>query len=664
MIGDGASAHLRPVATGDAVRGGPLGDALGFAAVYFGAALLAIHLSRQPGSIATVWFANAAGIALLACRPTRHWAGLIAAAMAANLGANLAYGLPPGLAVSFLPANALEMALGGWLVRRSGTDERFDDGVGPMLRLLVAGSGWAPLAGATLGALAIAVHGLASFDSTWLQWYVGSVLGIVATLPFAMSILKCDRGRALAQLLTAPLAAFVLLTLVVGYFAPAWLHSPFIFMSLPLIGAALLLPSMATFGLATLVVVIVAAWVGYGMIEPVVPASDWHRILLYVAAVAAVVPSQLLAVVAVRQRATAKALFALNSATSEIVAFIDTRGHYRIVNRAHELYYQRSREATIGQHVSQFVPEPRYSEHVAPALKRAFEGETVQYRTVVGYAGAGQRTMEITYQPAFDELEHPIGVLAIAHDVTDLVAAQAEVERRLAELRAANENLEQFVRIASHDLREPVNTMIQFSSLIRDDHGRELSPTAATYLQHVCSGSLRMRIMLDDVLNFVRLESTEHPHLEPLDLGTVVAQALGSLQAVVTERSARVEVRPMPRALGHDTLLTLLFQNLISNAIKFVPAGRTPSVVVSAAEDDRGFVVVSVADNGIGIPAQQLPQLFTPFKRLHSRRKFEGTGMGLAICRRIATAHGGWVDIQSTPGEGSRVRVGLQRAVG
>ena len=203
--------------------------------------------------------------------------------------------------------------------------------------------------------------------------------------------------------------------------------------------------------------------------------------------------------------------------------------------------------------------------------------------------------------------------------------------------------------------------MVQFSALIRDDRGRELTPDARAYLDHVCRGSLRLRTMLDDVLNFVRLEPSQRPVLAPLPLDDVIKGVLGSLGAALRERGARVDVSPMPHVLGQETLLRLLFQNLISNAIEFVPAERAPQVVVSATENAAGAVVVSVVDNGIGIgigPAH-LAQLFQPFKRLHARRKYEGTGLGLAICKRIAAAHDGAIEIECTEGHGSRVLVTL-----
>ena len=639
-----------------------LRDVLSLGASYFALALLAIHLSCQPGSIATVWFANAVGIAYLASRPTRCWAELLSVTIAANFVANLTYGDPVALSASFLPANALEVLVGGLLVRRGGGVEHFADGAGSFIGVLVKGALLAPLVGATVGAAIIHWHGFATFGDTWDNWYIGSLLGSVATLPFALAALKRGAPLVRLQLFTLPTAAFALLCMSVAYLALRWLHFPFVYLTLPLIGAALLLSSLAAFGLALLVVLVVAAAIAFEFVDPIFPVADWRHMLFYVAAVAAIVPPQLLAVVAGRQRSTARALFALTSATSELVAFVDTRWVYRLVNRAHELYFNNRRGAMVGRHVSQVIPEPRYGELVAPALRRALAGETVQYRSVIDYAGVGVRTMEFTYQPAFDEHEHQVGVVVNAHDMTELASAQAELERRLAELRDVNESLEQFVRMASHDLREPLNTMVQFSALIRDDHGHELSTSARAYLEHVCSGSLRLRTMLDDVLSFARLDPSQRVVLEPLALEHVVAQALGSLQAAVSGCSARVEVLPMPGVLGHDTLLTMLFQNVISNAIKFVPAGRTPQVVVSATGNAAGAVVVSIVDNGIGIAAEHLPLLFEPFKRLHSRRRFEGTGLGLAICRRIAAAHGGSIEIDSAPDRGSRVRVTLQRA--
>ena len=185
---------------------------------------MAIHLSRQPVSIATVWFANAAAIAVLACRPARRWAELLGAVVAGNLGANLAYGDPLGVSATFLPANAIEVLVGTCLLRRGGAIDHLPDDAGPFMRVLLTSAVWPPLAGATIGAATIHWHGYARFTDVWDDWYVGSVLGSIAMLPFALAALKRGWPLWAAQVFTLPTAAFALLCAGVALFAMTWLQ--------------------------------------------------------------------------------------------------------------------------------------------------------------------------------------------------------------------------------------------------------------------------------------------------------------------------------------------------------------------------------------------------------------------------------------------------------
>jgi signal transduction histidine kinase len=235
------------------------------------------------------------------------------------------------------------------------------------------------------------------------------------------------------------------------------------------------------------------------------------------------------------------------------------------------------------------------------------------------------------------------------------------------ELRRANEGLEQFVRIASHDLREPLNTVVQFSGLIAHDHGAALPPNAQDWLTLVIRAGSRMRHMLDDVLHYVRMQRGFPDPGEAVPLDALLQDVQQTLAGRVLETGASIQVAPLPVVQGHETLLSLLFQNLLSNALKFMPEGRVPVIEVSAAQGVRseaGMAVITVADNGIGIAAKDLPKLFQPFSRLHLRKHYDGTGLGLALCRQIAEAHGGTVVIKSELGRGTRVVVRLPLAQG
>jgi signal transduction histidine kinase len=238
--------------------------------------------------------------------------------------------------------------------------------------------------------------------------------------------------------------------------------------------------------------------------------------------------------------------------------------------------------------------------------------------------------------------------------------SHAELEQREAELSRVNESLEQFVRIAAHDLREPLNTVQQFSNLLYEDHGQTLPADGQAFLDLVRKGAARMRGLLDDMLHYTRLQQQEVGEAQPVVLDEVLAEVREALAAQLRNSGGSLKVEPLPVVTGHRALLSLLFQNLVSNALKFVPPGRAPAVRVFARRTARHQEIV-VSDNGIGIEPDDAQKLFMPFARLNLRRHYEGTGLGLALCRQAAQAHGGDIMVHSRPGEGSDFVLRLPR---
>lgn len=630
------------------------------ATLYALLAVLAIQLARQPGSIAAVWFANALGIAFVAHAPRSRYLALGSSVAVGNLVANVACGDPLGLAIRFAIPNVSEVMLGGWLLARSGYVGRVAESPRTFLSILALGGLVPQLLGATLGAATLQASGFGSFVDVWPDWYIGSALGATVALPFAMKCLQLGARGTAQQLATLPTLAFALLAVGVALLAIGWLAHPFVLIGLSAMAAALVLPPVGSFAVCGLVGIAVASGLAFGMLATPSVVNAWH-LQTYLPALLCVLPAQLLTVAREQQRRASRSLSALSSAAMDVMLFFDMDGKVQLVNRATENYWQRGAADIIGRHPTDLVPEAQRSPGMVDRVRRALAGEEVRGHVEQVFPQRGPRAMDIAYQPAFDPYGRQIGVVFTAHDVTDLLDTQRSLERTVQELRTANEGLEQFARISAHDLREPLNTILQFSDLIAQDHAAELSEPARLYFAQVRQGAWRMRTMLDDLLQFVRLEHTADLALGPVALQQTLTQVVEALQARIDERRGRVRLGALPSVTGHASLLTLLFQNLVSNALKFVPPERTPEVQVSAREEE-GRVVVTVADNGIGIAAQDQAKLFAPFKRLHARRKFEGTGLGLAICRRIATALGGSIAIESEPGVGSRFVVTLPRA--
>ena len=210
---------------------------------------------------------------------------------------------------------------------------------------------------------------------------------------------------------------------------------------------------------------------------------------------------------------------------------------------------------------------------------------------------------------------------------------------------------EQFAYAASHDLQEPVRTLVSFSSFLRDDLGDELSPEAATDLQHITKAARRMQCLVKDLLALSRA-SRSALQMSQVALEDCLSDSLDALRERVKETGARVEQEQLPVVSGDRRLLTQLFQNLLSNAMKFQSGEEAPAITIAARQQDSMWLV-DVKDNGIGIEQEYADQIFAPFKRLHGLGDYEGSGVGLAICKRAVERHGGRISVESEPGDGS-----------
>ncbi|HVZ80409.1 MAG TPA: PAS domain S-box protein [bacterium] len=233
------------------------------------------------------------------------------------------------------------------------------------------------------------------------------------------------------------------------------------------------------------------------------------------------------------------------------------------------------------------------------------------------------------------------GFAKITRDVTS--------RKRMEELARSNKELEQFAYVASHDLQEPLRMIASFVQLLAHQYKGKLDAEADEYIGHTVDGVKRMQALIKDLLAYSRLGTTQP--FTRVDCGKALEEALRNLDPSLREHHVEVERDPLPEVLGDNNQIVQVFQNLIGNAVKF-RSQRSPRIQVGAA--DRGDEwLFSVQDNGIGLDPQYGEQIFEVFKRLHSRQEYPGTGIGLAICKKVVTRHGGRIWVESKPGEGA-----------
>jgi signal transduction histidine kinase len=250
-----------------------------------------------------------------------------------------------------------------------------------------------------------------------------------------------------------------------------------------------------------------------------------------------------------------------------------------------------------------------------------------------------------------DRLEGTIG---------DLEASSAELQRKHVELERSNRELQDFASVASHDLQEPLRKVRAFGDRLSAKYGPELTDQGRDYLARMQDAAARMQTLINDLLTFSRVTTRAQPFVS-VDLNGVVSQVVSDLEVRIQQAGATVSVEPLPTIDGDQLQLRQLFQNLLANGVKFQRPGVPPVVRVYAEDVDDETVRLCVQDNGIGFDEKYLDRIFTIFQRLHGRVDYEGTGVGLAVCRKIVERHGGTITARSAPGEGATFSVTLPR---
>ena len=266
----------------------------------------------------------------------------------------------------------------------------------------------------------------------------------------------------------------------------------------------------------------------------------------------------------------------------------------------------------------------------------------------------------IVISPVMDEGSGLCGFVGMQEDISERKRIEGRVAELVAELKESNEELEHFAYVASHDLRQPLRMITSYLGLLRKKLGAVFDEEASEYFAFATSGAKRLDRMIVDLLEFSRIG--KQSAMESVDLNVALADGLQNLRVAIRDCGAVVNVAEnLPTVEGDRSELTRLFQNLIGNALKYCQEGRIPVVDVSCRDAGADWII-SVQDNGIGIDADCLDKVFGIFQRMVSRDKYEGTGIGLAVCRKIAEHHGGRIWAESEVERGSTFLVSLPKA--
>ncbi len=348
--------------------------------------------------------------------------------------------------------------------------------------------------------------------------------------------------------------------------------------------------------------------------------------------------------ISARRRAEARFRAAVESSPNGML-MIDREGKIVLVNREIERLFGYPREELLGRPIEVLVPARLRERH--PGYREAFFGSPQTRAMGAGRDLFGVRKdgREVPVEIGLNPLETDEGLFVLA-SVVDIT----ERKRAEQELRRSNEELERFAYVASHDLQEPLRMVGSYVQLLGKRYKGKLDADADEFIGYALDGALRMQRLIEDLLAFSRV-GTRGAAFAPTDVGAVVDHALAHLKLTIEETGATVTRDGLPMVSGDAGQLEHLFLNLVSNALKFRGPGR-PQVQISAQRRDREWVF-GVRDNGIGIDPQYFDRIFIIFQRLHGKEDYPGTGIGLAIAKKIVERHGGRIWVESSPGQGS-----------
>lgn len=345
----------------------------------------------------------------------------------------------------------------------------------------------------------------------------------------------------------------------------------------------------------------------------------------------------------------------------ELVAAFDTNLNYTFINKKAEDFINKKAEDITGKNITDVHPGIENTEHFQHICK-ALSGQHIHVQQREAFSREG--TILESYLLPLKEGNQIVGVISLQRDVTTFVRLSEDLKQSNLELERSNEDLQQFAHVASHDLKEPLRKIKTFGNRLRTEFEEGLPEKGKTYISKMETAANRMYDMIDGVLLYSSLNAAQQT-IEEVDLNRVLGNIESDLEVMVQQKQARIEYTAMPVIKASGILMHQLFYNLINNALKFSSAGKKPHITIqsqllSATDWDNKpampaehYVQIVIKDNGIGFDQAQAEKIFKTFTRLNSKDQYEGTGLGLALCKKIVERHHGLISAEGKEGEGA-----------
>ncbi len=357
-----------------------------------------------------------------------------------------------------------------------------------------------------------------------------------------------------------------------------------------------------------------------------------------------------------RAEAAMRLLASIVESSDDAVISKDLNGIVTSWNKGAERIFGYTAEEMIGHPISVIAAPDRIDE-MPQILERIRRGERTDHYQTVRRGKRGQLiNVSLTVSPVLDSTGKIIGASKIARDITERVLAEESIVRNADRLARSNADLQQFTYAASHDLQEPLRTIVTFTQMLAERYRGKADAETDQHVEFITSAATRMSALISDLLNYSRLSQHDDAPFTDVRLNDVADWAAHNLQMAIQESGAAIDIGPLPAVWANQTQMIQLFQNLLSNAVKY--RGKDAPSIRIGAERKAEEWIVSVSDNGVGIAPEYREYIFGVFKRLHGQQ-FPGTGVGLAICKSIVARHGGRIWVESEERQGSIFRFSI-----